>query len=351
MKELSEFVRLPLRLFWEVTSECNFRCKHCYADAGEKLTDELNHEEVLALLDEFKTVGIFNLFIAGGEPLMRKDIFDILERLSHSGIPATMSTNGYFVDEKIAQKLSQYNLGSVAVSLDGSTPGTHEQFRRAKGSFERAVNALDLLQEHNVDTSVGYVLHRRNYAEVPSTIALCAEHGVKLINIMRIAPVGRAAPADGFSLTFAMYREFLQLLEQAFDESGCGISIITDNPLVNTWLAIKKKEKGRGGKGHYCDAGEFTGYIHADGNVYPCGYFPVVLGNLRHSSLKTIWTSTKAQEVRILARQLPVECSECEYLPYCRGGCRGVCFSLYERTNARDPLCFNEFQEKTGFEV
>ncbi len=350
MKELSDFVKLPFRLFWEVTSECNFRCKHCYADAGKKLADELNHEEALVLLDEFKRVGIFSLFIAGGEPLMRRDIFDILEKLSDSTISATISTNGYFIDEKMAQRLSQYSLGSIAVSLDGSTPRTHEQFRRVEGSFEKAVNALRLLREHDVNTSVGYVLHRENYAEVTGIIALCIEYGVKLINIMRIAPVGRARTGE-FSLTLAMYRELIQSFEQIYAESKDKINIMSDDPVISTWLAINKGKEGKEGKGHYCDAGEFTGYIQANANVLPCGYFPVVLGNLRHSSLRTIWTSTAAQRVRNLARQLPSECLECEYLSHCRGGCRGVCYSLYQRTDARDPVCFKEFQERTRVEA
>lgn len=351
MKELSDFVKLPLRLFWEVTSECNFRCKHCYADAGKKLTDELNHEEALALVDELKNVGIFSLFIAGGEPLMRKNIFDILERLSESAISATISTNGYFIDEKMAHRLSQCNLGLVTVSLDGSTSRTHEQFRGVKGSFEKTVNALDLLREYGVNTSVGYVLHRNNYAEVPDIITLCIKHGVKLINIMRIAPVGRAASADEFSLTFAMHREIIHHLEQMYDEFKDKIAIMSDNPVISTWIMINQGKKGKKGKGHYCDAGKFTGYIQANGNVLPCGYLPVVLGNLRHSSLKAIWASTAAQRVRNLARQLPSECEECTYLPYCHGGCRGVCYSLYQRTDVRDPVCFKEFQEKMKFEV
>ncbi|MBU7013505.1 MAG: radical SAM protein [Theionarchaea archaeon] len=351
MKELRDFVKLPLRLFWEVTSECNFRCKHCYADAGKRRADELNHQEALELLDEFKRIGIFDLFIAGGEPLMRKDIFDILERLSDNTISVTMSTNGSFIDEDIAERLRRCNLGLVTVSLDGSTPRTHEQFRRAEGSFEKAVQALGLLHEHHVTTSVGYVLHRENYLEVPGVIALCIEHGVRLINIMRIAPVGRAAGADGLSLTCSMYQEFLQGFEQIYEEAKNAITILSDNPVVSTWLAIKKEREGEEVKSHYCDAGGFTGYMQANGNVLPCGYFPVVLGNVRHSSLKAIWASTAAQRVRDLACQLPSECTECEYLSYCRGGCRGVCFSLYERTDARDPICFKEFKERVGFEV
>lgn len=353
MKKLSDFIKVPFRLFWDVTSECNFHCKHCYASAGKKLPDELTHEEMLDLVDEFGNIGIFRLFIAGGEPLMREDLWDVLRRTSEHEIPTVMNTNGYFIDEEMAKKLSQSGLDVVSISLDGSVPTTHEDFRGMKGSFERAVNAITLLNEHGVHTTVGCVLHRKNYSEIPDLIDICIECGAKLLNILRLAPVGRAALSDEFSLTFAMYEEVIQYLEQGLAGLKDKISLVSNDPIVSTWLKIqqsKKEEKEAKEKkksnGRYCQAASFSGYVQANGDVFPCGYFPVLLGNVRKSSLKSIWASSEAEKIRELAGQLPSECVECEYLSYCHGGCRGVCYSLYQTTNARDPVCFKEFQKE-----
>jgi GeoRSP system SPASM domain protein len=344
--KLSDFIKAPLRLFWDVTSQCNFQCKHCYMDGGDKLTDELTHEEAMALVDEFRDTGIFRLFIAGGEPLMREDIFDILKKVSEYEIPAVMNTNGYFIDEKTAQKLSQFDLSVVAVSLDGSTPQTHETFRGMKGSFKRALNALRFLKESGVNASAGCVLNRNNYLETPDIVNLCIECGATLLNIMRTAPVGRAASFEEFYLTFDMYTELIQQLERAYDEWKEDIALISNDPIVSTWLllqqGVKKKEK----KGRYCQAAGFSGYVQSNGDVLPCAYFPVLLGNVSTCSLRDIWKSSAAEKIRTLAGQLPPDCEECEYLVYCRGGCRGVCYTLYQRTDVRDPLCFKEFVGK-----
>ena len=344
MKKLSDFVKIPLRLFWDVTSECNFRCKHCYVSAGKKLPDELTHKETLSLVDEFKRMGIFRLLIAGGEPLMRTDIFNILKRVADYEIPAVMNTNGYLIDEKTAQKLSRYELDLVTISLDGSVPRTHENFRGAKGAFKKAVDALDFLRDYNIKTSVGCVLHRANYTEIPGIIDLCIKKEVQLINIMRIVPVGRATTSEEFSLTFNMHRELIHYFEKNYDELHYKITILSNNPILNTWLKIRQA-KNKDVKGHYCQAGGLSGYIQANGDVMPCGYFPVVLGNIRNSSLKKIWTSSKTERVRELAHQLSAECLACKYLAYCQSGCRGLCYTLYQRTDVRDPLCYREFQE------
>lgn len=344
--KLSDFIKVPLRLFWDVTSRCNFRCKHCYMDGGDRLSDELNHNEALALVDEFKNIGIFRLFIAGGEPLMREDIFDILERVSEHGIPAVMNTNGYFIDEEMAEKLSQSNLSVVAVSLDGSRPETHDTFRGMHGSFKKAVRALRFLRESGVNASAGCVLSTNNYSEIPDIVNLCIECGATLLNIMRTAPVGRAASFEEFYLTFVMYKELIQGLERTYDDWKKDIAVISNDPLVNTWLLLQQGVVKNEKKGRYCQAAGFSGYVQSNGDVLPCAYFPVTLGNMGKSSLRDIWETSAAERIRALASQLPLECLECEYLSYCNGGCRGVCYTLYQRTDVRDPLCFKEFQEK-----
>ncbi len=348
MKQLSDFIKAPFRLFWDVTTECNFRCKHCYSNAGKKLPDELNHEEALALVDELKRSGIFRLFIAGGEPLMREDLWDIFRKASENEIPTVMNTNGYLIDDEISQRLSQCNLDMITISLDGSVPATHEEFRGMKGSFKRAVDSLTLLRQHGVNATVGCVLHRKNVSEMPGLIDLCIECGVRSLNIMRIAPVGRATLSDEFSLTFPMYEEIIQSLQETYPGVKDQIALVSNDPIVSTWLGLQQPHEKKNPKGHYCHAASFSGYIQANGDVFPCGYFPVVLGNVRNSSLKAIWTSSEAGRIRKLTSQLPPECLECEYLAYCRGGCRGVAYTLYQRTDVKDPVCFKEFQKETG---
>jgi len=131
----------PFQVVWDLTYACNLKCKHCYATAGKSLSDELTTEEALELIDRLERLGVTIIAFSGGEPLVRKDVFELTRYASEKGIYTAVATNGTLITEETAKKMKESGVGYVQISLDG-VKETHEAFRGIKGCFDRTVEGI-----------------------------------------------------------------------------------------------------------------------------------------------------------------------------------------------------------------
>ncbi len=323
----------PSLISWNLTKMCNLRCPHCYMEAGRKAENELSAEECLPLIDEMKALGTEMLILTGGEPLLRRDIYDIARHASSQGIWVVMGTNGVLLDDEVARKMIECGVQGVAISIDSIEPAKHDHFRGGPNAWEHSVRALDICRANGLQVVVQTTIMDMNYAEIPQMLAFAREKGAWSFNLYFLVQTGRGQQMNDLSpeRTEAMLSSLVDWQDQ-------------HRPiLVRSKCAPQFKqiayEKGVGGlESGGCMAGTQYCRITPQGDVTPCPYMTVVAGNVRDQSFGEIWrTSSVLNELRD-PNQLKGRCGRCEFKELC-GGCRCRAHAATGDYLQEDPAC------------
>ena len=194
----------PLGVKLELTSHCNLRCGFCYTDSPRHTlarTADLPDEAWLGIVDEALELGVVESVVTGGEPLLRRDLaLTIIERLTTAGAGVVLNTNGWFVDESVADRLAVARGLRVFVSIDGAAPALHDGARGVPGSWARATRAVHLLLERGVRVQVVHVLTPDNARQLPDLLAAMADLGVREIAIAPVQQIGAAARSERWAV-------------------------------------------------------------------------------------------------------------------------------------------------------
>ncbi len=323
----------PSLISWNLTKMCNLRCPHCYLDAGKKGEDELTTNECFALIDEMKVLGTEMLILTGGEPLLRKDIYDIAKYASERGIWVVMGTNGVLIIDKVVQKMLECGVKGVGISIDSVDPDKHDGFRGGPKSWEYSVRALEISRAYGLEVLVQTTIMETNYNEIPQLIDFAREKGAWSFNLYFLVQTGRGQEMNDLSpqRTEAMLTNLVELQNEyrpMLVRSKCA-------PHFKR-IAFERALGGLESGG--CMAGTQYGRITPEGNVTPCPYMTVVAGNIRENRLTEIWqTAPVFQELRNL-KQLKGRCGDCEFKELC-GGCRCRAYATYGDYLQEDPAC------------
>jgi len=180
----------PFQVVWDVTYVCNLKCKHCYSTAGKRLEDELTTDEAFEAIDKFDRFGVTSIAFSGGEPLVRKDFFELTKYADEKGIYVAVATNGTLITEEMAEKMKNSGIKYVQISLDGLRD-THSSFRGIDGVFDKTVRGIKNCVKEGFFVNVSMVVTRYNYHEVEDVIKLCEELGVDWFMHYNFIPTGR----------------------------------------------------------------------------------------------------------------------------------------------------------------
>ena len=323
----------PSLISWNLTKSCNLRCPHCYMEAGRKAENELSTQECLSLIDEMKTLGTEMLILTGGEPLLRKDIYEIARVASSHGIWVVMGTNGVLVTDEVALKMIECGVRGVAISIDSLEPAKHDHFRGGPRAWEHSVRAIDVCRANGLPVVVQTTVMDMNYAEIPQMLAFAREKGAWSFNLYFLVQTGRGQQMNDLSAerTEAMLSDLVDWQDQYRPM------------LVRSKCAPQFKqiayEKGLGGlESGGCMAGTQYCRITPQGDVTPCPYMTVVAGNVRDQSFGEVWrTSPVLQQLRD-KEQLKGRCGRCEFNELC-GGCRCRAYAATGDYLQEDPAC------------
>ena len=308
-------------LFLEVTLRCNAKCEHCGSSCGEKIPkDEISADDLKkTLLEIHEKYGASNVFltVTGGEPLLRKDLFDIMKYATSLGFRWGMTTNGMLIDEKIIQKMRETNFQSISISLDGLKE-THESFRKVPGSFEKIMKAISLLQ--NLETlkslQITTVVNKKNIHELEDIYQLLLDIGIKEWRVMCVDPIGRASSNDEILLD----KEGLLSMFDFIRRKRLENKMIVDDDCSH-YLGLKYENILRN-HGFICGAGIFIGSILSNGDICVCPNVrrkELVQGNIKKDSFVDVWEN-KYQEFRKNRLTISSKCKKCKSFKYCRGG-------------------------------
>lgn len=323
----------PSLISWNLTKMCNLRCPHCYLDAGKKAENELATVECFALIDEMKALGTEMLILTGGEPLLRRDIYDIATYASERGIWVVMGTNGVLITDQIVQKMLECGVKGVGISIDSLDPEKHDGFRGGPKSWEYSVRALEICRAHGLEVLVQTTITEANHDEIPALIDFARDKGAWSFNLYFLVQTGRGQNMNDLS----PQRTEAMLTNLAEVQSNYRPMLVRSKCAPHfKRIAFERALGGLESGG--CMAGTQYGRITPEGNVTPCPYMTVVAGNIRENNFTKIWqTAPILQQLRDL-NQLKGRCGDCEFKEIC-GGCRCRAYAAYGDYLQEDPAC------------
>ena len=294
----------------EITRKCNLRCKHCgIGERGKDLPLPILLQGLASLKDHFD-----DFRFVGGEPLMAPDrLQEAIALVTSWGKPVSITTNGMLV-KHLKERIADWNLYSVCLSVDGS-PTSHDLQRGRPGSFEAVKQAGYILAELGIRVQVSFCLTKLNYRDVGEVYTFCEEVGADFLRIQPMVPL-QERNRD----VLLPPRERKTVLEYC-----AGIRGSVDVLAPQNLCLLPQAE--------HCVAGEMWIYVCSDGVVMPCIYAPLPIGHLGQDPAHILIDRAQFKE--------PAHgCRNCEYHLSCRGGCRGGSLMYYKDINAPDPNCW-----------
>lgn len=331
----------PIILYWEITSKCNLNCMHCYQGGG-KNSLELTTAQAMDFASEIVRNKIFWVAISGGEPLMRADIIKIISYLTKNNVCVMLSTNGTLVNEEMARKLKEAGIRSIQVSIDGATPDVHDKFRRVKGSYEKAVQAVKFFKKAGIpDVTISSVATKITFREIPKIIDLAVRLNISRYRVINLMTEGNAHKnISNLIMDDNDRKELVNMVNKKAAAYNDRIKIVQEDRPVSL-SSLNKPKKGKIVIG--CAAGKTICKVDAEGNVAPCSYFTtneMRAGNIKEISFDKIWKKSKLFFKFRNLDHITGKCAKCKLLPSCGGGCRAAAYTYFRDIYAEDPTCW-----------
>ena len=341
---------------WNLTQRCNLFCAHCYISgfAGADAASELSTAECRRVMDEIARVNpnVF-LILTGGEPLLRKDLFELAAHAAEKRFTVVLGTNGVLLREKQAKLMRRHGIAGASISLDSTDRAKHDRFRHLPGAWDGAIRATEALRVEGLDFSLHMTVTDWNAEEIPAMIDLANALGAKVLNLFFLVRTGR-----GQNLTDIGPGRYEQILSYLARVQGVGNGSPAEDPWSSpvgsagpllirakcaphfrriVWELDPRSPLLKNYAHGSCPAGKYYCRITPEGDVTPCPYMPVSVGNLRRSSFVDLWKRAPVfNDLR--EPELGGRCGACEFSKIC-GGCRCRAYATYGDYLAEDPAC------------
>jgi MoaA/NifB/PqqE/SkfB family radical SAM enzyme len=275
----SPFLSAPTTIDLFLTRACNLKCCHCFANGGSPLKNELTNEEWLSVFDQIEKMGVLQVRLNGGEPFMRRGIYEILSFLRHKRFQKLMITNGTLLTKDAIDALMQSGI-TPTISLDGATSTVHDNFRGVPGAFKRTLKAIERLKLNGISFGLNTCVHFGNIGQIEDIIRLGSKLGASRIGLLSIEPVGRSAETETNMISEIEYiflsLKFRRLAKKYENE------IEVTQEILPSEIPLKS-------------IGVYSCSIDSDGSVYPTnrvlGDFRFKMGSVREKNFSEIWFS------------------------------------------------------------
>ncbi|MFB3888103.1 MAG: radical SAM protein [Candidatus Bathyarchaeia archaeon] len=332
----------PLLVVWDFTHKCNLNCRHCYSDSGAVHEEELTTPEALAVVDQLADAGVTALAFSGGEPLTRKDFFEVAEHAVKRGLYVSIATNGTLLTKDAVQKLKRTGIHYVEISIDGATAQTHDTFRGVPGAFDKAVAGLRNCVEADLCACIATTATKSNFAEMPAIVDLAEAAGAERFTYFNFIPTGRGKQLCDQDLSAEEREKLMRYLLNRMSK-GCKTTILTTAPQL---ARVALQCQGPDGTGEVtmsmahmqtarvskkavpladfiggCGAGRLYCSLSPQGDVHPCVFLPINVGNLKKEKFTDIWLTSELFQALRNRKLLKGACGKCSYKFIC-GGCR-----------------------------
>ncbi|MEE8167785.1 MAG: heme b synthase [Candidatus Hydrothermarchaeales archaeon] len=344
---------LPRLIAWEVTGRCNLNCVHCRASASSRIDpNELSLEEITATIDNITSFCNPILILTGGEPLVRKDVFDIARYGTDKGMRVVVGTNGTLLTPSVVKKLMDAGVKRVSISIDCAYAEEHDSFRGMKGAYERSLKGIEACKEAGLEFQINTTVTKRNLDQLEHIFDQVVKLGAVAHHIFLLVPTGRGKALEDEEI---LPKEYERVLNWMYDmqkkmDSEDSVRMFMKATCAPHFIrVIQQRSKEDGSNitlGRHgldaitsgCMAGTAFCFISRYGEVNTCGYLPVKAGNIREQSFKEIWENSKLFNDLRDRKNLKGKCGACEYKVLC-SGCRARAYARYNDYLAEEPYC------------
>jgi radical SAM protein with 4Fe4S-binding SPASM domain len=320
---------------WNVTKKCNLYCKHCYRESSpEVITDsELTTEEGKKLLEEMYGAGFRIIVFSGGEPLLREDIFDLIQYADTLGMITLMGSNGTLITEAIAKKLKSNGLKAIAISIDHIDPIIHNTFRGSDQAFDQAVSGISHCMRAGLNVQVNCTITKENLLHLDQIMDFTSNIGASSCHMLFLVDVGRG---KNLSDTLLSKPEYKYAINQIIDKQLDIRIKPTCAPQYKVEALLKGVVSGPNIRG--CIAGISYCSILPNGDVHICPYAPIKVANVREETFDDIWKYNEIFKQLRDFTQYKGKCGNCQYIHLC-GGCRARAYNNSGDWLGEDPYC------------
>jgi mycofactocin radical SAM maturase len=336
--ELKGGLDAPICLTWELTYACNLACVHCLSSSGRRDPNELTTAEAKAVIDELRELQVFYVNLGGGEPMIRRDFFEIVEYAIDNRIGVKFSTNGTYVDAAKARRLAAMDYLDIQISIDGTDAATNDAVRGA-GSYDTARRAMDHLAAADFGPfKISVVVTRNNVDQLDAFKALADSYGAQL-RVTRLRPSGRGA--DSWHELHPTNEQQRQIYRWLLDH---GEQVLTGDSFFHL-NALGEPLPGL----NMCGAGRVVCLIDPLGDVYACPF--VIHDQFKAGSVRDAGGFTSVWRESALFRELrePASagaCASCGSYDACQGGCMAAKFFTGLPLDGPDPECVSGHGER-----
>lgn len=351
VRKMYKTLSAPLVAQVEISARCTSKCMHCYNhwrrddDLKSYHHLDISEGEIDRIMDQLVHHRVLHVVFTGGEPFLNKRIlFKALEKAQAYGITTGINSNLVPITTEDAMRLKQLGVTSVLTSLMGPTSEIHDELSQCRGSFKKTVKGIRFLQEVGVPVVVNMVVSQKNKQFIKETAVFVKSLGIKHFNSTRAGCPGNCSDFSEMSLNLQDFRDYLAELHDIGKQEQMSVGVLESYPLC----AIKEVNCYKSFIGRRCSAAVTTLTIASDGNIRPCSHLDVAYGNIFKEDLASVWA--RMQEWRD-GKLLPSECSSCEILAWCGGGCRMEAKMKNGSLSAIDPYMSSQDVGYTASEL
>lgn len=329
----------PRLIAWEVTRACLLNCKHCRAAAGKQAyAGELDTRECFALLDNIASFAKPIIILTGGEPMLRRDIYEIAAHAHGLGLPVVMAPCGLLLDDESVQRIIRSGIRRISISLDGASASSHDAFRGFAGSFDGCMAGIAAARRAGLDFQINTTVSKHNLSELADILELAKSLGASVFNPFLLVPTGRGKDLLEQELSPDQYERVLEWL--AGQQLRADIQIrVTCAPHYQRIL----RQRGQASQGHAskgCLGGKSFAFVSHVGLVQICGFLDIPCGDLRKDNMDfaKVWRDSQVlREIRDVDSYRG-RCGICEYRRVC-GGCRARAWATGGDYLGEEPFC------------
>lgn len=313
IKGTTEYIT-PFKAILEITSACNLRCMHCFGDFHAGTKDELSTDEILRILDTLQKMGTEGLNITGGEPLLRKDLLEILD-YCYGKFSFSLLTNGTLIDDNFSSKFSEYRPSPIQVSLHGYKAEDHEFITGLPGSFNRTINGIKSLVNNGIYVMVAYLYRPGDIRYIERMAEFCADLEVSMLRVGINLNIGRGENLMWEPSQYE-FRQVSSLLEKLDKKYGEKMDIEPWNPGGEMSKDQEAAEKGKK-EMLKCEVGSYFVVVNSRGDFFPCGMIRWKFGNLIEDNLEQLIEGEASQFFSTIYAPNYLLCGDCEFLYIC----------------------------------
>jgi GeoRSP system radical SAM/SPASM protein len=324
----------PLFVNWSLSFRCNFDCRHCYSrlDRSPELSTRQNITAARRLAD----AGVLFVSFGGGEPLLRPDLLTIARAASEAGLRVSMNSNGSLIDAACADRLRDAGFASVGLSIDSHRAEVHDRFRNRPGSFDLAVAAAGHLRDTGLTVTISAVINQTNHLDLEELVDLARRLDASRLYLHNFKCSGKGLD-NRFELDLdaAGWRDFYTRA-LALQRRGTPVPLSFDDPVIHS---LDGGGEGGAIKGSTC--GKMSLNLRPGGEITPCGFLPMVLGNILTDDLLVLWEESPVLH-KLRHKEPKGKCRTCPSFADCLGGCTARAYAVSGDLEEPDPHCWHE---------